>query len=257
MRDLFESLAWLPPPPADFTAACRGILDSPRNLGQRLQWLASHALDEIRLNQLAKQTVRARTSGYSLGPLIPFKLGLISNATTDLVCPALVATALRHGIALECIAAPFGQVAQQALSAASDIVQAKPDAVLVALDFRGLPLRPTPDDAAAGEETVRYALDYLKAIRDGITQGAKAVCILQTIARPVEPYFGSLDLLIPGTLRQMIDAVNRGIVCSLAGTEDILLDVAGLAEAVGLAEWHSPLEWNLAKMPFASTFVPL
>jgi predicted enzyme involved in methoxymalonyl-ACP biosynthesis len=30
-----------------------------------------------------------------------------------------------------------------------------------------------------------------------------------------------------------------------------------LAETVGLAEWHSPLEWNLAKLPFASAFLLL
>ena len=257
MSNLLDLLAWLPPPPPDFAAICRGVPASSEDLGQRLQWLASHALDEIELNQLAKQMVRARKAGHSLAPLAPFKLGLISNATTDFICPALVATALRHGVALECIAGPFGQVAQQALSPDSEIKQAKPDAVVVALDFRGLPLRPTPGDTAAAQATVRQVLDHLTAIREGIKQGGKAICILQTIARPVEPYFGSLDFAMPGTLRHLIDAVNRGIASSLAGTEDILLDVAGLAEAVGLAEWHSPMEWNLAKVPFASAFLPL
>jgi FkbH-like protein len=257
MSNLLDSLAWLPLPPPDFTAICRDVLASPQDLGQRLQWLASHALDEIQLNQLTKQLARAREAGHSSAPLTPFKLGLISNATTDFICPALAATAPRHGIALECIAAPFGQVAQQVLSPDSEIKRAKPDAVLVAADFRGLPLRPTPGDAAAAQATVTQVLDHLTAIREGIKQDGEAICILQTIARPVEPYFGSLDLVTPGTLRHLIDAVNRGIATSLIGTEDILLDVAGLAEAVGLAEWHSPMEWNLAKVPFASTFLPL
>jgi predicted enzyme involved in methoxymalonyl-ACP biosynthesis len=258
MGNLLDSLAWLPPAPPDFMAISRSVLEAPQDLGQRLQWLASHALDEIQLNQLAKQMVRARKAGHSLAPLTPFKLGLISNATTDFICPALVSTALRHGVALECIAGPFGQVAQQALSPDSEIKQAKPDAVLVALDFRGLPLRPTPGDTAAAQATVTQVLDHLTAIREGIKQEGRAICILQTIARPVEPYFGSLDLVMPGTLRHLIDAVNRGIASSLAGTEeDILLDVAGLAEGVGLAEWHSPMEWNLAKVPFASAFLPL
>jgi FkbH-like protein len=257
MSNLLDSLAWLPPPPPDFTTICRGVLASPQDFGQRLQWLASHALDEIQLNQLAKQVARAREAGHSLAPLTPFKLGLISNATTDLICPALVATALRHGIALECVQAPFGQVAQQALSSGSEIKRARPDAVLVAADFRGLPLRPTPGDETAARESVTHVLDHLTAVREGIKQDGKAICILQTIARPAEPYFGSLDLVTPGTLRHLIDAVNRGIAASVAGTEDVLLDVAGLAETVGLAEWHSPIEWNLAKLPFASTFLPL
>jgi FkbH-like protein len=236
---------------------CRGALASPRDLGQRLQWLASHTLDEIQLNQVAKLIARAREAGHSLAPLTPFKLGLISNAMTELICPALVATALRHGIALECITAPFGQVALQAFSKDSEINQVKPDAVLIALDFRGLPLRPTPGDVTAAQETVTHVLDYLAAIREGIKQDGRAICILQTVARPAEPYFGSFDLVKPGTLRHLIDAVNRGIASSIVGSEDILLDVAGLAETVGLAEWHSPVEWNLAKLPFASTFLPL
>ena len=257
MSNPFGSLAWLLPPPSDFGVLCRGALASPRDLGQRVQWLASHALDEVQLNQLAKLFARAREAGHSVAPLTPFKLGLISNATTDLISPALVATALRHGIALECIAAPFGQVALQAFSKDSEINKVKPDAVLIALDFRGLPLRPTPGDVTAAQETVTHVLDYLAAIREGIKQDGGTICILQTIARPAEPYFGSFDLVTPGTLRHLIDAVNRGIASSLVGSEDILLDVAGLAETVGLAEWHSPVEWNLAKLPFASTFLPL
>ncbi len=38
---------------------------------------------------------------------------------------------------------------------------------------------------------------------------------------------------------------------------DTLLDIAALAETVGLAEWHSPSLWNMAKLPFADAFVPL
>lgn len=257
MNDLHVSLAWLPRPPEDFATLCRGALASAEDLGTRLQWLASHALDEIQLNQLARQVARARRAGCSLAPLTPFRLGLISTANTDFIYPPLVATALRHGIALECIETPFGQFAHQALSSDSEIRRAQPDAVLIAADFRGLPLRPTPGEAAAAEATVAQVLKHMAAIRDGIKQNSKALCIVQTIARPVEPYFGSLDLASPGTLRHLIDTVNLGIASSVAGTEDVLLDVAALAETVGLAEWHSPLEWNLAKLPFASVFLPL
>jgi FkbH-like protein len=257
MNDLYASLAWLPRPPHDFTTLCRGILSSSEDLGARLQWLASHALDEIQLNQLARQVARAHKRGYSLAPLSPFKLGVISTANTDFISPAVIATALRHGIALQYVKAPFGQLAQQALSADSEIKRGQPDAVLIAADYRGLPLRPTPGEAAAAERTVAEVLDHFAAIREGIKRDSKAICLVQTIARPAESYFGSLDLAMPGTLRHLIDAVNRGIASSIAGTGDLLIDVAALAETVGLAEWHSPLEWNLAKVPFASVFLPL
>jgi FkbH-like protein len=257
MTDLYASLGWLPRPPADFATECRAVLGAGAELVNRLRWLASHALDDVQLSRLATQVTRARAAGHALAPLTPFRLGLISNATTDFVVPALVATALRHGIALECVAAPFGQVVQQALSADSEIRQAKLDAVLIALDFRGLPLRASPGDAAAAAATVARVLEQLAAVRDGIRQDGTTTIIAQTIARPAEPSFGNLDPALPGTLRGLIDEVNRGLAASLSGSGDLLLDVAGLAETVGLAAWHAPLEWNLAKAPFAHRFLPL
>ncbi len=43
----------------------------------------------------------------------------------------------------------------------------------------------------------------------------------------------------------------------MVGSGDVLLDVAGLAETVGLAEWHDTQLWNLAKFPFSDELIPL
>jgi FkbH-like protein len=105
--------------------------------------------------------------------------------------------------------------------------------------------------------TVAGALHHLAMIRNGIRANSKAVCILSTVARPPESTFGSLEMVLPGTMRRLVEALNRGIADSVAGTEDLLLDVAGIAETVGLAAWHDPTLWNMAKLPFAGRFVPL
>lgn len=257
MSDVFASLAWLPRAEANFAEQCRQVLGTTNGLGRRLQYLASFGLNETQLAQLGKQVERARSAGHPLDPLVPFRLGLVSNATTDFIRPALVATALRHGIALECVAAPFGQVAQEALGADSIIRRAEPDAVLVAVDCHGLPLRAKPSDAATSEAMVAEALDYLESVWEGFNRNLKTCCIMQTIARPVDPHFGSLDLSLPGTARNMVDALNRAIAARAAKTDDILLDIACLAETVGLDQWHSPIEWNMAKLPFANRFVPV
>lgn len=256
-RDLFANLSWLPRPPDNFTARCRSLLDAGGGIGERIRELAACAMDEGQLNRLAKGITAARAAGHSLEPLTPFRLGVISNATTSFLVPALIASAARHGIALECVEAEFGQVTQSTMSPDSPLYRAQPDAVLVALDYRGLPLRLAPGDAATSEATVTAALDYLATVRSAIHRHSKAICILQTVPRPVESCFGSFDLVLPGTSRHVIDAVNRGIAESVADTEDLLLDVAGLAENVGLAEWHDPTLWNVGKVPFAMTFLPL
>jgi FkbH-like protein len=257
MDSLYTNLSWLTRPPADFTALCRAALDQPEGLGTRLQSLAASALDENQLIRLAKLVARARTAGLSLAPLTPYKLGLITNSTSDFIAPALIATALRHGIALECIPAAYDQAMQESLSPESAINRAAPQAVLIALDWRGVPLQPSPGNAVEAQATVEGILNYLRTIREGIHNHSGALCILQTVAAPPEALFGSLDRALPGTRRQIVDAVNRALADSLRDTPDVLLDVASLAETVGLAQWHSPSEWNMAKLPFSQQFLPL
>jgi FkbH-like protein len=254
---LHARLAWLPPAPDDFSTRCRQLLDDPAELGGRMQRLANHALDENQLHRLAKVIDKARGGGRALAPLTPLRLGIVSNATSHFIVPALVASAARHGIALECIEADYDQVMQAALSADSPINQAQCDAVLVAVDHRGLPLNATPGDAQAAQQTVQAALGHLEMIRNGLRTHGKAVCIVQTLVRPVESLFGSFDRVLPGTLRHLVDEANRGIAHSVAGTEDLLLDVAHIAETVGVADWHDATLWNMAKLPFSSAFLPL
>jgi FkbH-like protein len=257
MGPLYSDLSWLTRPPADFKALCRGALDPQEGAGARLQALASCALDENQLMRVAGLVAKARAGGYSLAPLTPYRLGIITNATSDFVVPALVATALRHGIALECIPAAYDQAIRESLSPESAINRCSPNAVLIALDWRGLPLQPSPGDSGASEAAVEAAVNYLLMIREGIRSHGNPVSILQNIAAPPETLFGSLDRVLPGTRRQIVDGVNLALAGAVRNSGDVMLDAASLAETVGLAAWHSPSEWNMAKLPFSQRFLPL
>jgi FkbH-like protein len=254
---LYRDLAWLARPPADFNARCRAIADQPGESGRDIQALASFSLDENQLNRLARLIAGAGKLEKKLHPLIPFRLGVLSNSTVDFIVPTLVATAARHGIALECISANYDQVMQEALSPASITNTAKPDAVLVAIDFRALPLHSAPGSAAESQEAVQRAMTYFQTVRAGLKANSKAICILQTLAPPAERLFGSMDRVLPGTLINLIDRINLQLAQSIPGSDDLLLDVAGIAETVGIENWHSPTEWNLAKIPFSNTYLPL
>jgi FkbH-like protein len=214
-------------------------------------------LDENKLSRLANSIEALRRTPERLHPLTPFRLGILSNATSHFLVPALTASAARYGIALECIEANYGQVMQEALTVDSTINRARPDAVLVALDYRGLPLDVPLGDAEAVERAVASALQELWTIRDALRKNSGAGCIFQTLARPVEATFGSLDLAQPGTPRNVIDLFNRNLATSLAGKEHLLLDVSGLAEIVGLSAWHDPNLWNIGKIPFANAYLPI
>jgi FkbH-like protein len=254
---LFTNLEWLPKPPENFSALCQDVLGSAENTGRRIRALAGFGLDSGKLNRLAKIITGKQKGGQTLAPLTPFRLGILSNATIDFIVPALVASAARHGIALECIAAKYDQAVQEALSPASAVNQAQPDGVLLALDHRSFSLNSPLGDRESALAATQSALAHLDMIRTGIHTNTKATCLVQTVAAPPEALFGSLDRALPGALRSAIDGLNRNVAESVLGTGDALVDVAGLAETVGLAEWHSPRDWNLAKLPFADKFLPI
>lgn len=256
-RDLYRDLSWLPLCPADFNRRCRAALESAEGFGTEIRKLANCALDDNRLIRLAGTIAAGRGKGYSLAPLAPFRLGLACNGTSEFVGAGITATAARHGLAIECTSAGYDQALQDSLSPDSPLNRSAPDAVLIAIDWRALPLPPSPGDAGRAQDAIDAALRHLDTIRDAIRRNSGAICIVQNLAAPPEETFGSLDRKLEGTLRSLIDGVNAALARQMRGSTDVLFDVAGLAETVGLANWHSPNEWNLAKLPFAQAFLPL
>jgi FkbH-like protein len=256
MVNIYRDLTWLPLPPTDFNRQCRALPQAP-DFARVARSLATHTLDGTKLGRLGDAIREGLASGQTVGSLTPFKLGILGNGTLDLLPSAIVASSARHGIALECLKGGFEQPLQDALDKDSLVNRFHPDAVLLALDYRGLPLAPTPGNLDAADAAVRAAVDYLNAIREGLRRAGTAICILQTLAPPPESLFGSFDRILPGTARHLIDQVNQHIFDMAQHSDDILFDVAGLADTVGLADWHSPEQWNMAKLPFDDSFVPL
>jgi FkbH-like protein len=257
VNPLYSELQWLPRPPQDFSTRLKAIGISGGSIGTEIGSLAAHGLDLNQLTRLATVICDARSRGMSLHPLLPFRLAFLSNSTLDMIIPALIATSARHGITLETIQPSYDQVAQEALNPDSKVNTSKPDAVLFALDYRALPLKLSLGDLEAASDTVHGAIGYLKTLRNGVKANSNALCIFQTFAPPAERLFGSLDRALPGTIRSLIEAINRELASWVLNSGDVLLDVAGLAETVGLTNWHSHQLWNLGKFPFADELIPL
>ena len=116
----------------------------------------------------------------------------------------------------------------------------KPDAVLFALDYRVLPIGLSPGDRQSSEASIQAAIRYLESLASGVKTNSGALCILSTFAPPPEALFGSLDCTLPGTLRYLVDNINRRLAEAAFTSGDIVLDVAGIAATVGLANWHDP-----------------
>ena len=257
MNSLYTELQWLPPAPKEFSERLKALADSKDPLGPQLRELALCAMDLNQLTKLAKTIEKARSTGVHLDPLAPFRLAILSNSTIDMIAPALVASAARHGNALEIVQPSYDQVAQEALTPDSKVNSSSPDAVLLALDFRAIPLKSSPGETARASATIEGVLGYLQALRNGIKANSNAVCIFQTFAPPVETLFGSLDRALPGTFKSLISEINRELSAFVLDSGDVLLDIAGLAETVGLADWHDTQLWNMAKFSFSDRLIPL
>ena len=257
VNDIYANLSWLPEPPSNFAAECRTAAEGSGPLGPVLMELSKHSLNVNQLTRLRRVLSTARQTGRPLDPLSPVRLGVVSNSTLDFIVPSLEASALRHGIALTCIQADYGQVLQEVISPDSLLYSEPLDAVLIAIDYRYFPLRSPYGDAKAAATTVQDTISHFDSLRNAVRRNSGAISILQTFALPSEPLFGSFDSVLPGTQRQLLTAINKGLVESVYGTEDVVVDIASLAENIGLARWHSPAQWNMAKLPFADEFVPV
>ena len=251
MNNLFQDLGWLQAAPSDFLHRLASV-----NAGNDLRALAQYALDDNQLRKLAKKASKLLSENAELSGLTPMTLGVISNSTTQLITPALQASALRFGIALKIVEAQYDQLAYEAYSAESAFAGCSVNMVLVAADYHGLPLKPCPGDREAAEKNVTECLAYLKAVTQALRLKTGAQIILQNIAPPVELLSGSFEGRLPGTTSWLLQRLNNELD-QLVADDLFIFDVAGLASTVGLANWHDPTLYNIGKLPFAQAYTPI
>ena len=253
---LYGDLGWLAGI-GDFKAKCLAIGEGEGPVGLRLRHIAGHALSTSQLQRLSALADTMQAAGRSAAPLASLKVGLIGTGTLTLLGPLLRGTGMRHGLLVESVMADYGQLEQEALSPASTINRAGCDVVVVALDYRGLPLgKPAMSDEDA-RSRIDSSVAILRTICRGIRANGPARIVLQTLPPPTETLFGSLDGGRPGSVQMMVAAFNQAIAAECTDASTFLLDVAQIAQTVGLANWHDPAQWNAAKFPFAADFLPL
>ncbi len=248
-------LPWLLRTPPDYLSRVGAVDRGEVAVGPGLVSIAGHYLNQARLDRLGQRLEGFQSRGVDLTPLEKVSIGLVANGTSDFLANALRATGLRYGLDLSLTVAEFDQAVQEALNPQGAVNMAKPDLIFLALDHRGLPFG--PDGEAWRETAAQAALDHLEMLRRSFAENSNATIILQTVARPPTSLFGSYDRRVAGSTIDAIGTFNGGISKLLEGSDDLLLDVAALAETVGLATWHDEVRWQSAKIPFAMDILPL
>jgi len=248
-------MPWLPLAPDDFRRRC-DVIDrmSAKRVGA-LRELANYELNDSQLLRLVRSLNKARAEEGD-SPLQPFTLGLVSNTTTDFLAPALQGAGLRHGLALQTAIAPFGVTLQAAVSADFGVLPAKPDAILLALDFRAYfadySLRDNDADIA-----VDGAIGQLRSLVTAFQTASRAAVLVQSIVAPPERLFGSFDRRQPGTPPWLAALFNKRLLDEILGPGVSLIDVEALATQIGLANWYDRSQYMTARLPFAAECVPL
>lgn len=251
MTNPYENLSWLPNPPLDFVQKL-----THATTGSELRELAKYRIDENQLRRLSRKLQDLQYQQVNLAPLIPVKIGVICNATTTLITPIMIGVALRFGIALTVVEAEYNQIAQEAFSTESSFSEHQLSAILVALDYRGLSLFRTPGDIISARRCVKDSLEFIQSVIESLRTKTGAQIILQNIAPPAEGLFGSYEGRLPGTLSWLCSRLNFELD-DLISDDTFILDIASLAANVGLANWHDPTLWNMAKLPFSQKYTPI
>lgn len=249
------TLPWLPEAPSDFKECCNALLAKPTpESGAEVRRLAGYRLSSVRIVRLAR-VISALKDVDALALLEPLRLSLVSNASTQFLIPFLVVAAARYGFALDVVEVPFGQVMQPILDENSSLYAPSPDVVLLALDYRFFGFGSLVLHNA--EELVVAALNQVLVMREKIAKIISGPVIVQTLAPMPERLFGSFDLRFSGSPAHLIEAFNCGLIQQLAKSSDLILDVAGMSGIMGGEQWHNPVQWHMAKLPFDYSCTPL
>lgn len=254
-------MGWLPSPGSHFRGRLRELqaeLDATpaEDFEHRVLGVATAALDENQLGQLARFAGKMIASGHSLPAFSRVRVGLVGDGTLSLLTPAIVGSALRHGLLLDLVEGGYGSAVQEAVDPGSHLHKAKLDMAVVASDARLLGLDQAAGTRDEAEARVAAAFERVRLIVESLRPSIASSIFVQTVPPPVEPLFGSFDRVETGSVFAMVEALNRRIAEWAAEGAVVLIDVARLASTIGLERWDEPRHWHASKLSFAPAAIP-
>lgn len=254
-------MGWLPSPGSHFRGRLRELqaeLEAAPGdaFEHQVIALATAALDENQLGQLARFAAKALASGHALPVLSRARVGLVGDGTLSLLAPAIVGSGLRHGLLLDVVEGGYASAVQEAVDPSSHLHAAKLDMVIVASDARLLGLDQAAGSLQEADAKVDAAFARIRLIVESLRPSIASSIFVQTVAPPVEPLFGSFDRVETGSVFAMVEALNRKIADWAAQGAVVLIDVARLAATIGLERWDEPRHWHASKLSFAPAAIP-
>jgi len=259
---MLDDLEWLPLAPRDFRDRLRALReelagDIRPDFYERLVAVAATSLSEVELTRLAGLAPWMRDGESRVDELSRVRLGILGHGTLSLLGPPIVGSGFRHGLLIDVMEGAYNSAVQEAADARSRMHSAGLDFALIAADPRALGL----DRAATSEEEAQAKIDAasssLQMIVEGLRPSVRSAILVQTVPAPLDPLFGSFDRVQPGSPYAMVEKLNRRIIDWAHEGRVTLVDVARLAAAIGLQNWHEPGYWHSSKLAFNPRLIPV
>lgn len=253
---MLTDLGWLPRPGERERDQFNELLIAPGG-GDIDTWrrLLAIGWSESELRR-AGQRVRgsiAAGGAASITGVVTLRMLVIASHTFAHMTDAVIASALRHGVALEIEKVEY--VSPEGWLADTSNRADRFDVVLIAADAAAwrMPHTIDADEGAALNELARTIDRVLNGLSE---RGARSI-ILQTVTDDLSDLGINLDSAIPGSRLRMLRGLNDCLSMAAGRRGDLVLDVARLASMVGLETWWPGRFWFSAKLPFAQRCIPL
>jgi FkbH-like protein len=233
-----------------------GLGDMPAVTDAEQEWLdlvdAWMATDDYAtLVRVGRRLEKLATAGPHAERLVPVRLAVLSDATTDLLIPVLKAAFLAAGLKPDLYRAPYGQVAVSLLDPAGPLAAFRPQLVVVLNTTWHLPAVLSPQQSKAEvEEVIDAVCQRLLGPCERFHEHSGADVILNTFHAPLDRPLGHLGAKLPGDLTNFVRRLNVALG-DRAPRFVHLADVAFLAERLGLSRWFDERCWYEAKQPIA------
>lgn len=219
-------------------------------VGKGLRWISSHKIKSRELQRLSGFVQANWHDHDALNPLDRFTLGVVSNASLDVLAPGLVGSALAYGIALKVEMGPFDQAAQLAASSSHPFFKTTFDAILYAPFWEGLPLS-LDNNAENTQALINKVCQRIRFEIEGISERSDVPVIVQTLSSQPQRIFGNIDRIQTFGLEHMIWEINETLLNLSQQGANVLLDFQAIASNVGRDRFFSSRDWHWSKQPLA------
>lgn len=188
--------------------------------------------------------------------LAGLRIGFLGSGTLDFLSDAMAGSGIRHGLDVKAQVATFNAHASVGFGVDPGI-DGDLDIVVLMLDDGALAPPPEILDEASHRAALASARQSLVRTIKGLRD--RFACPIVVATLPIDPALGaqSGDREVIGS--RLGFAADAGAELRRISQEEgaFLWDVQLLAERVGTANWHNPVDRLLASAPFALSLVPL